>query len=470
MCGASLLNSTNAFIEEMKKEFANYKPSTSIQGAKDLNGVAQNGQNSAFKEENLEKENKIRELQEKVHQQAEEIAKSKISKELMDSKFLQSNVLEDLVKQLSDVVSYSMYLKGCLDKAEKKVADIQIRRAAELNEIFDKNNSEKMKLSLELQQSQKDLGIYKKMNIEMQKRFDDKISPEGIANQNMFEQSRKLIETLNKQLKEATADLVAEKEKLRHEQHRVYKYEKELQNAKDNYYNELLNRYAKCESITMRHTRHEDIFKKLYSSITPDSQTGLTKDDVDELVQYVKGRDDKLNHLEKKWKKVEKELDAERKQSGKYVKALEETSEAYTNVTTENEQLKKEVADLNVNFSKVCKDKATDKQAYDLEASKIKNELRNLKEAVPALKGSLVDLNKNIAIKDKYIHDVEHSFSSQKQLLDQIYDERNKFNLESENLRKEVTSKDSQLKAYEASVSKLSKENSECKTQVTVTF
>ena len=394
-CGGQLLDASKSLLDQMRKEMINYKQTYSVAPVHKENG------NGAFREENLEKELKMRELQEKVYSVNEELVKAKLSKEMLDSRFLESAVLEDLIRQLGEVVGHCLFLKTSLDKAEKKVADIQVRRTAELNEIFDKTNEDKMKLVQEISQLNRELSVYKVENIKLQKRYDEKVNTEAQTDPQNREQQNSLIASLTSQVARLSTELAAEKEKVRHEHHRVYKYEKELQNVKDQHYNELLNRYAKCESVSLRHSRHEEVLRKLFEA---NKTGGLgVESELEELTQYVKGREEKVSHLENKWKKTEKEFDGERKQCQSYIKALEEATSAYSLLCADNSQLKKEVADLNTNFSKVCKDKALEKQTFDHEIGKLKNEVRNLKETVPALKGAVAELSKTMTIKDKHL-------------------------------------------------------------------
>ena len=75
--------------------------------------------------------------------------------------------------------------------------------------------------------------------------------------------------------------------------------------------------------------------------------------------------------MEKKWKKTEKELDIERKQCQGFVKELAGTTQAYSTMSKENEQLRKEADMVNTNFNKIYKEKNADKFQADQEIQKL---------------------------------------------------------------------------------------------------
>lgn len=314
---------------------------------------------------------------------------------------MESSLFEDLSKQLLDVVGYSMTLKNHLDRAERNLIEIQTRRNNELFEVYDKTNEEKLKLHSQIGSLQREVSSLKEKNNELQRKIDSYANQSDVVTQNKGSENLQNLEAINNQIQSLTAELAQEKDKVRHEHHRVYKYEKELQNVKENHYNELLNRYQVCEGIAMRHSRHEEIFSKLYQ-LNIESNLGL-KDELDELSQYVKTREEKVSHLDKKWKKVEKELDAERKQCQTYIKEIGNASAAYAQLSKENEQFKKEVTEMNSNFNKVYKEKTVEKQTFDTEINKIQTENKFLKEQVPSLKTSFASLTKNYSTKEKLL-------------------------------------------------------------------
>lgn len=313
---------------------------------------------------------------------------------------MESAVFDDLSKQLLDVVSYSMTLKNYLDRAEKNLVEIQSKRNSEIIDIYNKVNEEKLSLNSEISQLQREVVTLRDRNVELMKKSDS-----ASANPQMhgddFLSGYQQVEALRAQVQTLSKELASEKEKLRHEHHKVYKYEKEIQSVKDKHYEDLLNTYKQCEGIAMRHSRHQEIFNRLYK-LGEDHQAGI-KDDLDELTKYLKTREEKVSHLDKKWKKMEKDLDAERKQCQVFIKEVENATSAYGQSTKDNEQLKKEIDEMNSNFNKVYKEKTTDKMVFDNEMAKLQLEIKSLREQVPALKSTQAALSKNTATKDKFI-------------------------------------------------------------------
>lgn len=390
------MNSANKFMNEKKKEFESYKPQATSGAGKD--GMMAS---SSYQQDNPEKDAIINELQERNESLMAEVNKARVNKQNLDTKFLESVLFEDLSKQLLDVVSYSMTLKNHLDRAEKNLIEIQTRRNSELSELYDRTNEEKLRLNTQISSLNRELSAAKDKQVELQRKLDSQMSITEDSGMTRVPVVDHNLEKLQEQLQAFAKELEEEKTKLRNEHHRVYKYEKELQNVKENHYNELLNKYQVCEGMEMRHSRHQEIFSRLYK-INNDHNAGL-KDDLDELTKYVKTRDEKINHLDKKWKKLEKELDAERKQCLAYIKEIEQASAAFTKLCKENEQFKKELNEMNSNFNKVYKEKTTDKQGFEYELLKIQNDNKFWKEQVPALKTNLSSLNKNLASKEKLV-------------------------------------------------------------------
>ena len=109
---------------------------------------------------------------------------------------------------------------------------------------------------------------------------------------------------------------------------------------KDSYYNKLLNKYEECSAINMRHSRHTKIIKQLYE-VEEKNKLGI-KDILDEIVKYLKSRDDRIGHVEKKLKKKDKELEEERALSSSYLGEMAATSSVFLEAQTEIDTLKKE--------------------------------------------------------------------------------------------------------------------------------
>ena len=112
--------------------------------------------------------------------------------------------------------------------------------------------------------------------------------------------------------------------KAKDEHIRCYKYEREVLNIKENYYNKLLNKYADCSNINLRHTRHTKLIKTLYKK-EEEFKLGL-KDDIDEFVKYLKCREEKIGYLEKRLKKKEKEVEEEQEANIGYLNEIEATA------------------------------------------------------------------------------------------------------------------------------------------------
>jgi hypothetical protein len=151
----------------------------------------------------------------------------------------------------------------------------------------------------------------------------------------------------------------------------------------------------------MRHNRFTEIFSKLFG-LNKERELGALEE-LEELSKYVKSRDDKVAYLEKKLKKIEKDLDAERKQAQSYLKEVETATASYIELQAGMAGLKKELDEVHLSFNKVYKEKVADKQIFDAEISKVSLELKTNKELVTNLKASHLELKKALGAKEKLI-------------------------------------------------------------------
>ena len=387
ICGGRLVQLCVEFIQSKQLELKDYKPAAA-EAAQD-----HDHSNGTQKERLLE--NIVQELERKNQDLLMEVDKIKLDKAYLDGKFLKSGIMEDLTKQLFDVINYSMHLKQNLDTAQKNLDMIQKKRTQELKELYDRTNEEKQKLYSQVSSLQKDLNSYKERNSELSRAQEILRNTESSKElQNSSFDAQRIIELAARvvSLEESLAKVT---ETSRSDHNRAYKFERELHGMKETFYKQLLDQYAQCENMAYRHSRYEKTFKKFYE-LNAEQQLNL-KDDLDELVKYVKTREDKIARIEKEWKKVSASLNEEKKQNETFLKEMTNTTKEYEKIYKEIQQLRVENAELNSNFNKVYKEKTADKQAYDTEVQKLREELKRFKEQVPVLKTTINELKTSIA-------------------------------------------------------------------------
>jgi len=341
----------------------------------------------------------VQDLERKNQDLLLEVDKIKLDKAYLDGKFLKSGIMEDLTKQLFDVINYSMHLKQNLDTAQKNLDLIQKKRTQELKELYDRTNEEKQKLYAQVSSLQKDLNSYKERNSELSRAQEILRNTETNKDQyNAAFDAQRIIE-LTARVTSLEESLSKVTEVSRNEHNRAYKFEKELHTIKETFYQQLLDQYAQCENMTYRHSRYEKTFKRFYE-LNAEQQLNL-KEDIDELVKYVKTREDKITRIEKDWKKVSASLNEEKKQNETFLKEMTSTTKEYEKIFKEIHQLRVENAELNSNFNKVYKEKTADKQAYDSEVQKLREELKRFKEQMPILKTTINDLKTSFAERER---------------------------------------------------------------------
>jgi chromosome segregation ATPase len=143
---------------------------------------------------------------------------------------LKSALFEDMVRQAHELMNYSLYLKQALDKADRNVLEIMKMRNFELNEVVDQTNEEKLKINQQMTLLHRDVLSYRERNIELQKVNEENKSQLLRYAAEHSNNDRSEIEHLKLQVKTLSHDLQEEKDKVRTEHHRCYKYEKEVQN------------------------------------------------------------------------------------------------------------------------------------------------------------------------------------------------------------------------------------------------
>ena len=442
------------FIEKKKTEFENFKPQPTQK-----QNESQHQANGTKKETMLE--NMLNTSQQRIQDLMMEVDKLKLDRAFLEGKFLKSGIMEDLSKQLLDVINHSMHLKQQLDTAQNALESIQKKRVVELKEIYEKNNQEKLKLHSQIASLTKDLNIAKERNLEFLKHQDSSKLVEASREGSRFQSDSQKIEELTGQIIRMQESLVKETEASRGNHNRAYKYEKELLTIKDTFYAQLLNQYHECESLKYRHSRHESIFKKLFA-LTAEKQLDV-KADLEELAVYVKTREDKIGKLESDWKKASSQLNDEKKQNEAYLKELVTTTKAYDEISKEIKQLKEENAELNSKFNRVYKEKTTEKQAFDLEVQKLAGEIKRYKDQIPALKQLVHELKGSLSDQERFVQKAQESYTVQKNILDQVIEEKNKLAVELENARKESASGETKAKHLEEMGKQKTKELSEAR-------
>lgn len=291
-------------------------------------------------------------------------------------------------------------------------------RAFELNDLQNKENEEKMKLvyenrilqreleknkerqnqlSIELSKIQKQSIPYNKDEPKSTIKSNDPRANAQVKIQTGQPSSKSMLE-LQSQVISLTEKLKVTRERVKAENHRCYKYEREVLNVKENYYNKLLSKYENCESITLRHTRHTKLFKQLYEK---DKESSLNlKETLDELIKYIKSREDKIAYLERKIKKKDKEVEEERAQSTSFLDEISTSSKCLLQSQNENESLRNELKELNTNFNKTFKEKNNEIQELSKEINKVKTLLSNNKNLIQSQKNLLSDIKKKVTIQE----------------------------------------------------------------------
>jgi len=195
------------------------------------------------------------------------------------------------------------------------------------------------------------------------------------------------------------------KEEVEYERKRCFKYEREIINVKENYYNKLLSKYEDCGAITLRHSRHSKL-TKLLLELNEKHNLGI-KEVLEEFIKYLKGREDKIGFLEKKLKKKEKECEQEKHRGMSFLSEIEVSAKSYLESQNEIESLKKEYAELNNHFNALFKEKNNEKSAFVKEREKLTNEIVHSKSSIVSQNGLLSDLRKKIRIQGQMIVDIK---------------------------------------------------------------
>ena len=221
VCGADMLNTTHTFLQDKKRELAAYKPPASSSSQADVaSGPLLQEKDEIIKELKLQNE--------KLNQKASSM---EISKATLDLRLLESPALENLSKQLLEVISYSMSLKGSLETAEKTILSIQEKRLTEIKEIHARYSGEHLKLLAANQQLQMDNTRYKQRNTELQTLVDNLNQSQSQASAGRLAGQEEPADKLLQENTKLKSELDQLYQKYREESKRTYKYKKELEKS-----------------------------------------------------------------------------------------------------------------------------------------------------------------------------------------------------------------------------------------------
>jgi hypothetical protein len=104
------------------------------------------------------------------------IQMSKIDKNALDNKLLESEIFQKLVIQVQAVVAYCGYLKQRTEKAESNILEIEKMRAFELNDLQLKENEQKLNLVRNNKVLERELTKVKEAKTQLQLELSLKIN------------------------------------------------------------------------------------------------------------------------------------------------------------------------------------------------------------------------------------------------------------------------------------------------------
>lgn len=214
-----MLNTTHTFLQEKKRELAAYRPAASSSSQADVVSAPLL----------QEKEEIIKELRLANEKLTQKVSSLEISKATLDLRLLESPALESLSKQLLEVVSYSMSLKGSLETAEKTILSIQEKRLAEIKEVHARYSGEHLKLLAANQQLQMENTRYKQRNSELQTLVDNLNQSHSQASASRLPGQEEPADKLLQENTKLKGELDQLYQKYREESKRAYKYKKECE-------------------------------------------------------------------------------------------------------------------------------------------------------------------------------------------------------------------------------------------------
>lgn len=266
----------------------------------------------------------------------------------------------------------------------------------------------------------------------------------------------KIVTDLNKHCSNQTSKIKELMKQFDEERSRVNKYHKELVSVKEKNYEQLQIKYGDMPNAVMRHLRYQEMFKKFYEHDEKHEQ-GI-KDNLDEIKKYVNSRDDKVNYQEKKVKRNEKELEAERTRSKDYQTEIETTALSFDEINEQYNAKSTEIKECNHNFNKLYKEKHNEKLNYQQELNVLNAKIKNSSESLHHQYELAKELTKKIELLESHIKELEVSnWRQRKELEDLLSDKTNLLqDKEGESVKKDIL--DQKQEALENSIKQNSKE------------
>jgi chromosome segregation ATPase len=240
------------------------------------------------------------------------------------------------------------------------------------------------------------------------------------------------------------------------ERHRVNKYQKELAQVKENNYEQLLAKYTDPVNAVMRHSRYQEMFLAFYA-FDQEHNLGITEN-LDEIKKYVNSRDDKINYLQNKIKRNDKELEIERNRSKDYLTEIQTTAQSFDEISALYEAKSGDIKEANDSFNKLYKEKHNEKLAYQQELSTLHAKIKSNTEQIHYQSENVNELNKEKELMHMQIKELEVSNWAQRSLLEELNGQKQLLLQDIENTKTKTDISAQKLTAFDARLVETSKE------------
>ena len=365
------------------------------------------------------KDDVINDLKENLENQRQKYEEQKIDKKALDTKFMKSNIVQRQVSQVQGQTKYSNELYRRLEESYANILDIEKMRGFEIKDQQDRDRQTKEKLIFELAVVKRDLQMYKERedaSMEIEKLANVMRDDEEVARHN------KIIEDLNKNILSQTEKLKETLKLFDEEKHRCSKWQMEVMKVKENYYDQLQQKYSNTTDVVMRHKRYQDMFLNLYN-LNTEHNLGI-KEVLDEIKKYVNSRDEKINFLEKKLKRSEKEQESEKNRVYDYLAEIQSTAMSFGEIHNQYEIKTNEIKNCNDNFNKLFKEKHSEKLSFVQEKNSLQARIKTDTENSHLNSCQQIEYKKEIDQLNTHIKEMEGTMWAQKKILEELNEEK----------------------------------------------
>jgi len=395
---------------------------------------------------------KVSQLKKELTDIIELAEKRRVDKLVVGKQILNSNFICGIKAYMNEYHEYIKELEMRIETYNEYLIDIERERVKELERYKLKEMKEKQRLELIINDLNKKI-----IGLEKQSEKSKLIKQETPTNTDFhtkIDELNQIIKNQAKVIEELSSNTLRSLEDKVLENKKVISYlEKKLYAFKDH---ELLD--PKYLDKEFRHSTHKRIFEKLYRMSENDMET---INQLKDMEKYIKAREDKIHHMEKKIKKLSEQLDNEQSSSRALIQEIANTSVAFQKIQAISETQRNDLQTAEENFTKLYRERNDEKISYERKIAELSRDIEFLNGKDNSNLQTIKTLKQQTKHKDYEVNDVNRKIKDMSNLLNKVSEEKDQLKAELNEKNTEIVILYNKIQATEVSISKLSSQISD---------